>query len=90
MEKEETQLALGSSPISAAGVIDLPDTEKAAELIKKAEEYEVKQRSFLDEKKKKRGQKIEVPEVADQTQSPAEINEPIESSAEIGEESNAS
>ena len=90
IDADDQPLAERPYVITAAGVIDLPDTEKAAELIKKAEEYEVKQRSFLDEKKKKRGQKIEVPEVADQTQSPAEINEPTESPAEIGEEPNAS
>jgi len=92
IDADDQPLAEKPFVITAAGVMDLPDTEKAADLIKKAEEYEAKQRTFLDEKKK-HGRKSEVPETAEPTQSPAEVEERTSSPAEtslLGEDKNAS
>lgn len=90
VDADDQPLAERPFVITAAGIEDMPDTEKAADMIKKAEEYETKQRNMLFEEKKKRGKKAEITEP---TQSPAEINEPIQSPAEtslLGEEENAS
>jgi RecA/RadA recombinase len=83
IDADDMPLAERPFVITEAGVEDMPDTAKAADLIKKAEEYEKKQTAYLLEEKKKRGKKSLIPETEEQTQSPAEINEPTESPAEV-------
>ena len=53
IDADDMPLAERAYVITEAGVMDLPDTEKAKDILKKAEEYETKQRKFLEEKKRK-------------------------------------
>lgn len=52
VDADDQPLAERPFVITEAGVEDMPNTEKAADLIKKAEEYEKKQRDFLFEEKR--------------------------------------
>ena len=82
IDADDMPLAERPYVITEAGVMDLPETDKAADILKKAEEYEKKQKSFLEDKKKKKGEKEETkPEDAQSTN-----EELVEQAQEIGKE----